>query len=488
MSWRPHPGPQERFCRSAVFEALYGGSAGPGKTDCLVALPTFYVDRPGYRALLLRRTFPQLQEIIDRCWRLFPTIGGEYRASEHRWTFPTGDAPKGQKATIQLGHMQHEDDRYNYQGKDFHFVGFDELTQFTEKQYTYLFSRTRSTDPHIPPEVRSTTNPGGIGHLWVKERFVDVASPQTVYFDPKTGLSRVFIPGKIYDNPTLIENDPGYLARLEALPEIEKKRLLYGDWEVFEGQVFEELSMRVHGCEPFEIPPEWERLMAFDWGYAKPFSVGWYAVDYDKNLYRYREWYGCKEGEADVGLKMVAREVANGILDIEGGEKVRYRVADPSIWNKTKKMDARKHETIAPSVFEDMSGAGVFFLKANNDRIQGKMQIHERLKLVEDIDKDTGELLNEAPRMFIFNNCRAFWRTMPALIADEKNPEDVDTDQEDHIYDELRYACMARPVAPRKVERIPPGSFMATRSRLIKAKKYAQRHGVSLDVAFTRVR
>lgn len=479
MTWIPHPGAQEEFCARGEFEVLYGGAAGPGKTDCLVALALRQIAHPRYRALLLRRTFPQLQEIIDRCWVLYPSMGGIYRATEHRWYFPSG-------ATVALGHMQHEDDKYNYQGKEFHFIGFDELTQFSEAQYTYLFSRCRSTDPEIQPMIRATTNPGGIGHLWCKERFLSPMSPRHTHIDPRTGLSRAFVPGTIYDNPTLIDNDPGYLARLEALPEIERKRLLDGDWEVFEGQVFGDLSMRVHGVEPFDIPPEWERMMVFDWGYAKPFSCGWYAIDYDENLYRYREWYGCKEGEADVGLKMVARDVAEKILEIEGPEKIRYRIADPSIWGPTPR--PRKHETIGNSIFEDMAGEGVYFLKANNDRLQGKHQCHERLKLIPDIDDSTGEVLNERPRMFIFNDCEHFWRTVPMLQADSKNVEDVNTDQEDHIYDEWRYACMAKPISPRKVERIPPGSFAHERQRLIRARKYARERGVSLEAAYRRIR
>ena len=186
------------------------------------------IDRPRYHAVIFRRTFPQLQEVIDRAWQYYPLMGGVYRATEHRWYFPSG-------AKITLGHMQFEADKYNYQGKEFSYCGWDELTQFTETQYLYLFSRCRSTDPTIPTLFRSTTNPGGIGHIWCKERFVDVAKPGTTHIDPETGLSRIFIPARIQDNPTLIDNDPAYLSRLRALPEIERKRLMDGDWEVLEG-------------------------------------------------------------------------------------------------------------------------------------------------------------------------------------------------------------------------------------------------------------
>lgn len=479
MSWRPHPGPQTEFLQRSEFEVLFGGAAGPGKTDCLIIEAVRFSITSGYRALILRKTFPQLQEIIDRCFKYYPMIDGIYRATEHRWYFPSG-------ATVQLGHMQHENDKYNYQGKEYHFIGFDELTQFTETQYTYLFSRARSTDPDIAPCVRATTNPGGIGHNWVKERFVTITEPKHTYIDPKTGLSRAFVPATIEDNPSLFDNDPAYLARLEALPEIEKQRLRYGIWDAFEGQVFTELSQRVHGCETFDIPPEWERICVLDWGFAKPFSVGWYAVDYDGVLYRYREWYGCQEGERDLGLKMPAYEVARGIQEREGTEKIRMRIADPSIWHP--RPESRRRESRGPTIQEDMASEGVFFLKADNDRIQGKMQVHKRFRIETEVDEETGEILDEHPMFLCFNNHKNFWTTIPNLQEDPRNPEDVDTKQEDHIYDELRYMCMARPIQPKRQERRDSGSFQAERTRLIKARQYAARHGVSLAVAYSRIR
>ncbi|HET9887117.1 MAG TPA: hypothetical protein VFR10_06350, partial [bacterium] len=358
-----------------------------------------------------------------------------------------------------------------------------------------LFSRLRTTDPDINPQIISTTNPGGIGHYWVKERFVTVTEPGKTYFDPKTGLSRVFIPATIEDNPTLFLNDPGYLARLDALPEIERMRLRHGIWDAFEGQVFVELSQRVHGCEDFDIPPEWERYCVLDWGYAKPFSVGWYAMDYDGVLYRYREWYGCKkEAEnvsdgADVGLKLQAWEVARGImerekLEREKGVRIRMRIADPAIFHPHP--ESRKREARGVTIAEDMQNEGVYFLKADNDRAHGKMQVHKRMKLETEVDEN-GEVADEQPMLKVFNSCKGFWRTMPQMRESPSNPEDVDTDQEDHIYDEFRYMCMARPIKPKQVQRIPAGSFMAERNKLIRAKQYARRHGVSVDVAYGRV-
>jgi hypothetical protein len=483
--WIPHEGAQTEFLSRSEFEVLFGGSAGPGKTACLVAGMTRDVDKPTYHGLIVRRTFPQLQEIIDRCWRLYPELGGVYRSTEKRWKFPSG-------AVIDLGHMQHEDDKYNYQGKDFHRIGMDELTQFSETQYTYLFSRLRTTDPTINPQILSSTNPGGPGHYWVKERFVTITDHLRTYIDPRTGLSRVFVPATIEDNPTLFLNDPAYLARLEALPEIERMRLRHGIWDAFEGQVFTELSRRLHGCEDFEVPPEWERYCLLDWGFSKPFSVGWYAIDYDGVLYRYREWYGCKlevSGERDganVGLKMPAWEVAKGILDREHGEKIRMRIADPSIWHP--RPEGRRMESHGITIHEDFTSQGVYFSKADNDRKHGKQQVHKRFQVQHEINAESGEVLDESPMLKVFNSCKGFWRTLPQLREDPDNTEDVDTEQEDHIYDEFRYMCMARPIRPKKSERVPAGSFQHERAKLLRARKYASRHGVSVDVAYGRVR
>lgn len=484
--WRPHPGFQTEFLRRNEFEALAGGAAGPGKTDLLIIGALDYIDHPKYHGLILRRTFPRLQEIIDRCHDVYPAYGGNWKAGLHRFEFPSG-------AKITLGHCQHEENKREYHGKEFQYIAFDELTEFTQGQYEFIaLSRSRSTIPELRSRVRSATNPGGPGHYWVKERFVDVATPGRRYIDPKTGLSRIFIPGTIEDNPTLFENDPGYLSRLKGLPELERNRLLYGIWDGFSGQVFPELSARVHACEPFDVPPEWERYCVLDWGFSRPFCVHWYAMDYDGVMYLYREWYGCKKEEegqddgANVGLKKQAWEVARGILEREHGEKIRMRIADPSIWHP--RPQSRHQESLGVTILEDMQRERVFFVKADNDRKHGKMQVHKRLQLAEDVDQETGEVVAESPSFQAFTTCKGFWRTVPNLIEDPKDPEDVDTDQEDHPYDTFRYMCMARPMKPRVAQNVPVGTFQSERTRLIRARKYAQRHGMSLDVAYTRVR
>jgi hypothetical protein len=485
--WRPHPGFQTEFLRRNEFEALAGGAAGPGKTDLLIVGALGHIDHPKYHGLLLRRTFPRLQEIIDRCHELYSVFGGVWKSQLHRFEFPSG-------AKVTCGHCQHEESKRDYHGKEFQYIGFDELTEFTQSQYEFIaLSRSRSTVPGLRSKVRGATNPGGSGHAWVKERFVDIATPGRRYIDPKTGLSRIFIPGTVKDNPTLFENDPEYIRRLEGLPDLEKARLLYGVWDGFEGQAFSELSQRAHGCEPFDIPPEWERYCTIDWGFARPFCVQWYAVDYDGVLYLYREWYGCQKEEkgssdgANVGLKKVAWEVARGILDREQpGEKVRLRIADGSIWDA--RHEQRRSESIGVTILEDFQREKVFPIKADRNREHGKMQVHKRLQLHETVDPETGELVAEEPMFRAFNTCKGFWRTVPNLTLDPKNPEDVDTDQEDHSYDAFRYMCMARPMRPQLRAKVVTGTFRGERDRLIRARQYAQRHGVSIDVAYTRTR
>jgi hypothetical protein len=481
VDWFPHPGPQTEFCERGEFEILFGGAAGPGKTDCLIMEAARYVSVSGYRAVIFRRTFPQLQEIIDRCWKWYPTFGGEYRAGEHRWYF---EAEGGGIATIQLSHMQHENNKYDHQGKEYHFIGLDELTQFLESQYLYLLSRVRVPPPGVQLRVRATTNPGGVGHVWVKTRFVDVAPPLETYIDPATGQSRVFVPAKIYDNPTLVERDPLYVRRLEALPEVERKRLLHGEWDVFEGQAFPELLQVVHGCDEFDIPPEWEKFMAFDWGYSKPWVALWFAMDFDGVMYLYRELYGCKEGEPDTGLRQTNDEICKAIIKVER-EKVRYRVADPACWSPTKIKGSNKH--FGPSFVEDAGHHGLFFSKADNDRLRGRQQCHMRFALEQKTEPD-GTIVEETPRFVAFNSAKHWWRTMTQLYEHGKNPEEIDTDQEDHHYDTTRYAFMSRPIIPKRINKAPPGSFKAERDKLIRAKRYARAHGVSLAAAYGMVR
>lgn len=447
--WCPQPKQQEMMSRGE-FEALYGGAAGGGKSDFLIVEALRQVHIPFYRAIIFRREYPQLADLIDKSLRYYPAAfpRAQYNESKHVWTFPSG-------AKIYFAAMQHEKDRYKYQGRNFDFIGFDELTHFTEKQYMYLFSRARPSGPGTEVYIRSTANPGGIGHGWVKARFITVAPPGTTVIeevnvkDPqgkemRMSRSRIFIPSSVFDNQALLSNDPGYLASLASMPEAERNALLYGDWDSFEGQVFKEWKndpenyqtrQWTHVIEPFKIPDGWEIVRGYDFGYAKPFSVGWYAIDYSGTLYRIREFYGWQNGSPNVGAKMDPGEQARMIREIEeSDENLKGRritgVADPSIFDRSR----------GKSVADIMAEWGVYWSGGDNHRISGKMQYHYRLAF----DADG------IPKFYVFNTCKNFIRTIPNLIYDERNVEDIDTTQEDHIYDECRYVMMDHPIPMRK--------------------------------------
>ena len=445
--WTPQP-KQAEFMRRGEYEALYGGAAGGGKSDTLLAEALRQVHIPHYRGLILRKTYPQLSELIDRSASIYkPSFPkAKYNDTKHYWIFPSG-------AKIYFGSMQYTSDRTNYQGKRYDYIAFDELTHFTWDEYSYMFSRNRPSGKGTRVYIRAATNPGGIGHGWVKQRFITSAKPMIpiksdMQVTDNTGKiinlsrSRIFIPSSIFDNQKLLRNDPNYLANLSLLPTAEKNALLYGDWNSFSGQVFSEWKndyehyidgINTHVISPFKIPKSWRIYRGFDFGYTKPFSVGWYAADFDGRLYRIREYYGCT-GEPNVGLKITPQEIAKHIREIEADDenlkgKQIIGIADPSIFDESR----------GESVAVMMEREGVYFQPANNKRISGKMQVHYRFKFDE----------NGVPMFYCFDTCKHFIRTIPEIIYSTSDVEDVDTDGEDHIYDEFRYVCMERPISQK---------------------------------------
>lgn len=454
--WTPQP-KQRLFQQRPEYEALYGGAAGGGKSDALLTEALRQIRIPHYRGILFRKTYPQLTDLIDRSRELYKRAcpPAEYNSTAHCWTFPSG-------AKIFFGNMPRDEDRYNYQGKHYDFVAFDELTQFTWVQYSYLMSRNRPNGPGTRVYMRATANPGGIGHGWVKDRFVTAAAPMTTIWETyevrrpdgsamEMKRDRIFVPSTVFDNRALLDNDPNYLANLAMLPEAEKNALLYGSWDSFDGQVFREWrndpahyadQRWTHVIDPFPIPAHWRMYRGFDFGYAKPFSVGWYAADPDGRLYRIKEYYGCT-GTPNTGVKLNPAQIAAEIRRIEGEdpnlkERQIIGIADPSIF------DESRGESIAAMM--ERSPHFVYWSGGDNTRIPGKMQFHYRLAFD-----------NEGSPMFqVFHTCRHFIRTIPALVYDEKHVEDIDTDQEDHIYDECRYVLMENPIAPRRQESPEP--------------------------------
>lgn len=447
--WEPQPRQQE-FMSRPEYEALYGGAAGGGKSDALLAEALRQVNIPHYRGIIFRKTFPQLSELIDRSRELYRAAfpRARYNATEHYWRFPSG-------AKIYFGNMQRVQDRVNYQGKRYDFIGFDELTHFTWDEYSYMFSRNRPGGPGTRVYMRATANPGGIGHGWVKERFITAAKPgQTIWEtanvrEPsgkmrKLERDRVFIPSTVFDNQKLLANDPNYLASLAMLPEAERNALLYGDWDSFSGQVFNEWKNDpdhykdrrwTHVIDPFIVPKDWKILRGFDFGYSRPFSVGWYAVDHDGRMYRIQEYYGWT-GQPNTGQRITPEEIAEHILEVEDADpnlKGRHirGIADPAIFEES------KGESIAAM----MEQCRVYWEPGDHKRLPGKMQCHYRLRFDP----------NGVPMFYCFSNCRQFIRTIPTLVYDETKVEDVDTDGEDHIYDEWRYVCMEHQLNPMQV-------------------------------------
>jgi len=413
--WSPQPR-QIDFMSSPIFEVLMGGAAGGGKSDALLMEGLRQIHIPGYRAIMFRRTTKQLRRLIDRAYEIFTKAvrGVESTQGGTVWTFPSG-------AKYILSHMEEEKNKYDHDGQEYQYIAFDELTSFTETQYLYLFSRCRSSDPNIRCYIRSSGMPIGTGLIWVKQRFIDNGSG-VIVLDKDTGLSRQYIFVNLDDNKYLKDNDPVYENRLKLLGDNLFLALRYGNWNIVEGAFFSEWNEREHVISPTIPTPEINVWRAMDWGFAKPFSIGWFYQDYDKNIIHFHEWYGCN-GKANEGLRMSAREVAKGIKEIEKvmGLQISEGYADPSCWSK---------QDNTPSIIENMKDEGVDWLPANNNRLQSIMEIHNRLK---------------EKSIKITSNCKHFIRTFPMLQTNLKKPEDFDSDGEDHAADMLRYSIMSRP-------------------------------------------
>lgn len=439
MAWEPQPGPQSSAITAAfVDELFFGGARGGGKSDFLLGDYLQDIGKGGaWRGIMFRKTYNELEELQIRAREIFPPLGGKYKTQSSAefpfsncWYFPSG-------STLKMRYLEHERDADGYQGHQYTWIGFDELTNHaTPYGYNKLKACLRSAHG-LQGRIRASGNPGGKGHIWVKARFIDVAPPYHPFTDDDTGLTRIFIPSKVSDNQYLRDNKQ-YIALLKSSGSKELvKAWLDGNWDVVAGAYFDCWDKDRHVIKPFMIPDTWTRFRSFDWGSAKPFSVGWWAISdgscaIQKNaIIRYREWYGAKE--PNVGLKLTAEQVGAGIVTREKGDRIAYGVADPSCW----KVDGGE------SVGERMAKEGARFKAADNSRINGWDQMRQRL-----IGMD-GE-----PMLYVFDTCIDSIRTIPMLQHDTNKPEDLDSDMEDHAADDWRYACMSRPfirpVAQRK--------------------------------------
>ncbi|MBR3975297.1 MAG: phage terminase large subunit [Clostridia bacterium] len=409
----------------------FGGARGGGKSWAVRVKAVLLSYRyPGIKIMIVRRTYPELRSNhINQMKELLSGLA-VYKDSTKEITFPNG-------SVILFRYAQNEKDMDKYQGTEVDVLFVDEATQFTEEQFNRIKACVRGVN-NFPKRIYLTCNPGGVGHGFVKRLFVD--KKYTIGEIPE---EYSFIRSLVTDNKALMKTNPDYIRQLEALPPKLRKAWLEGDWNIFEGQFFEEFRdipdgyitrQFTHVIEPFDIPREWTIYRSFDFGYGKPFSCDWWAVDYDGRAYLILQLYGCTDIPNE-GVKWHPDRIFSEIHRIETehkwlkGKQI-FGVADPSIW------DASRGEAIIEAADRNF----VYFDKGDNKRLPGWMQCHYRLAFDE----------NGYPMVYFFNTCTAAIRTLPLLQFSERIPEDLNTEQEDHFADSFRYFCMSRPIAPPK--------------------------------------
>lgn len=421
---------QKQFFKAKTKHIGFGGARGGGKSWAVRSKGKMLATRyPGIRELIVRRSYPELINNHINILRSELLGIAKYNDKDKVLKFING-------STINFMYCSNDKDLDRLQGVEYDVIFLDEATQLSEYQMKTISACLRGVNDS-PKRIYYTCNPGGQGHAYIKRIFIDKR-----YEDGEDPEDYTFIQSLVTDNKVLMESQPDYIKQLEALPPRLREAWLYGSWDIYEGQFFEEFADRpehytdrqwTHVIEPFEIPSDWRIYRSFDWGYNKPFSCGWWAIDYDGVAYRILELYGCTKTPNE-GVKWTADKVFSEIHRIETehrwlqGKKI-IGVADPAIWN------AETGESCA----ECAARHHVFFSPGDNKRLPGWMQMHYRLSFDE----------NGYPMMYVFKNCKAFIRTIPTLMYDEHKPEDLDTDGEDHVADETRYFCMSRPIKPK---------------------------------------
>lgn len=443
--WQPHPGPQTEVLKRTEFEIIYGGSRGGGKTDAGLAWLLRWIKNPNYRALVIRRNADDLSDWVDRARIMYRGTGAEFAYKPAVIRFPSG-------AIIRTGHLNDENAYTKYQGHEYQKMVIEELTQIpTEESYLKLISSCRSTVDGLNPQIFITTNPGGVGHAWVKRRFIDIGEWGKPHIDPVTKRSRIFIPARLQDNPTLMEKDPQYADFLDGLPDQLRRAWRDGDWDITAGQVFTEWRRETHVIKPFPIPSDWNKYIAMDWGVNAPFSVGWYACDFDYHTYLYRELH--MNGitfEKIFGKPLTPKRLAKVIIEItnKNNENYMYCVADPSMWNKP---------LGGESAAETMMKVGLKMIEGDNDRANGLNRYRDVLSIAPD----------GRPYYQVFDTCQETINSIPSLVYDIHKIEDIDTSGNDHDYDRDRYFFMSRPPISRQK---PDGEISPIKAHLLKLK------------------
>lgn len=451
--WQPQPGPQAALTTCPVEEIFYGGARGGGKTDGMIGKNAIKAERygKGQKGIFFRRELPQLEAAIERTKEIYIPLGWSWGEQKKTFVHPNG-------ATLKFRSLERDSDAEKYQGHDYTDVYMEELPNYPDPAPVNKLRATLRSGKGIPCQLHGTGNPGGPGHQWVKARYIDPAPQGNVVIRETVGgrlTERVFIPAKVSDNRILMQSDPGYVTRLHQSGSAELVRAwLEGDWNVVEGAFFDCWTPDMV-IKPFTIPDHWLRFRAFDWGYAAPFSVGWWAVVTDDYLHlgqrlprgalvRYREWYGANA--PNIGLRMTAENVAKGIKSRED-EEITYSVADPAIFAE----DGGPCIAERMEIPRDDSFSGLYWSKGDNKRVAregsvgGWDAMRDRMVGTKTVT-DTGQVLDDGdPMIFVFETCADSIRTIPSLPHDKNKAEDIDTNAEDHAADEWRYACMSRP-------------------------------------------
>lgn len=423
---------QQAFIDSQAFETLFGGAAGGGKSyGQLVDGLLYALKYPKSKQIIFRSTFADLEKsLIRTSMDLYPLSIADYNSSKHTWKFKNG-------SIVDFGYIQYEKDVYQYQSAEYDVIRFDELTHFTEFMYTYMISRCRGANPY-PKCIKSSTNPGGVGHNWVKERFIDIGAPNVIHtckLETGETTTRIFIPSLVQDNKFMLTYDPDYIKRLDALPEKERRALKYGDWDIFDGQFFTEFKRDIHVIEPFEIPKDWYIYFVMDYGLDK-LAGYWIAVDYNNNAYVFREVY-----ESNL-LVSQARDKIKEMTN----EQIYLYLAPPDLWNR--------HKETGKSTADIFEEGDVTLYKTNNDRIQGWLQMKEWLKPYKD---EQGCM---TAKLKIFNTCKNLIRCLPQVQHDEKRVGDIANEPHEltHSVDAIRGFCVywtQEPIFMPKKQELP---------------------------------
>lgn len=435
IAFKPNSANQIAFLSAPEDEVLYGGGRGSGKSLCLIADPLRYIENKNFRAVVIRRTMPELKELIGRAknmyFQIVPSV--EWKVKDNMFVFPSG-------ATIEFGYLDSENDLEKYRGQEYTWIGIDEISQLPFYEWYYkLKASLRTSDPTLRTYMRATTNPTGVGIGWVKEYWqIGEKPPNTTIretFETNVGtivITKKWLHSTVYENVDLIKANPQYVAQLMSAPPHLRKAWLDGDWDAIEGAAFQEFDKAIHVCSSFPVPNDWVRVRGSDYGYKDGASCVWLTIDpVTKVHYVYRDFY-CNKRSDDIRARLDAPAFSRQVKKLESGEYVKFGVLDSSCWSQRGQS--------GPSLAEDMIKVGVKWRpsdKGNGSRIAGKNKIHQMLQ----VDSTTG-----LPNLVVFDTCLHTIKSLTGIPIDPRDPEDVDTESPlDCVYDAIRYVLMSRP-------------------------------------------